>query len=203
MPSTWVEALSSPAVSAGIGALAGLGGGWLVTRGQQKQQQDAERERRREATAQAVGPVLSIMVGAQLVRAGPGPGELHAYWSEWEGAWSAHRERLLIMTVGHRSERVNHLGLDVARLIPEWLEALRRYDMAAQELSQVRRSETHQRVLDDTEDHDAVRTEADKSTDIRLDDEPTLADSKAEVVAKWAQANLQVRELLKAVREEQ
>jgi hypothetical protein len=149
----------------------------LVARSQPKQQQATERERRREITAQAVGTVLSIMVGAQLARAGPGPDQLSAYWNEWEQAWSAARERLLVMTVGHQSARVNDLGLEVARLIPEWLKALRHYQMAAQELSQVR--------------------------PVQVDDEPALADSKAEVVARWEEANSQVHELLKAVREKQ
>ena len=202
MASTWVQVLSSPAVSAGIGALAGLGGGWIAARSQQKERQTSERERRREVAAQAVGPVLSLVLGGQLERAGPGPGDLSSRLGAWEAAWSTSREHLLIMTAGHSSGRVHRLGLEVADLVPEWLQAVRQYLIAAQELSQARRNETLQRVLEETQDPSEARTEADQAADIRLDGESALTPARSEVESKWGETMGRVRELLNAVREE-
>ena len=172
----------------------------MASYSQRRERQAAARERSREVAAQAVGPVLSLVLGAQLDQAGPGPGDLAGRFGSWEASWSTSREPLLIMTTGHPSERVHRLGLELATLVRDWLDAVRRYLIAAQELSQARYDETYTRVTQER-DQPQAEIQAREASVVLLED-PGLADSRKNVVTAWNEAGIKLRELLKAVREE-
>jgi hypothetical protein len=200
MASTWVQALSSPALSAAIGALAGLGGGWLAASAQRKDRREAERNRRREAAAAAVGPVLALIFEGDLDRAGPGPGDLSGRLGAWEAAWSRYREPLLIMTAGNPSQDVYNYGRYAAHDVLSWLDAVRRYVIEAQQLSEQRRRDTQQAVLEATSDPDEAVIESTKASDIDLRD-PELNDRRREVQQAWKDAEERLRDLLVSLRQ--
>jgi hypothetical protein len=171
MASTLVDVLSTPALSALIGALAGLGGGFIAAYFQRKDRQEAERERRRKAAAKAVGPVLSLILEGRLDRAGPGPGDLSGHLGAWQAAWSTYREPLLVMSVSHPSKNVYDLGRFAADAVLEWLDGVRRYVIEALQLSEKRRKATYQEVYDETQDHDEATLRANEAAVIDLHDQ--------------------------------
>jgi hypothetical protein len=124
-----------PVLSALIGALAGLGGGLIAAYFQRLDRREAERARRREEAAKAVGPVYSLLLEGEFARSGLGLDDLTSRLESWKAAWSVSREPLLIMSAGHPSNSVHQLGLDVAASVREWLEAVQEHVTKARELA--------------------------------------------------------------------
>jgi hypothetical protein len=200
MASAWVEALASPALSAAIGALAGIGGGWITTHAQRRERQEIARQRRQEEAAKAVGPMLSLMLEGRFDH-NLGFGDLSGRLGAWEAAWSTSREPLFIMSAGHPSESVQKLGESAATDVRHWLEAVRLYVIKAQELSERRRVATYQKVRDETSDPDEATRQANEAAVVHPNDQELNPQRNAVEEARQ-EARKTLHDLLIALRRE-